>query len=256
MSRRDRIDVQARRLVVAAGGYLHNIVRQPGVTCLICTTPVSMGYQLCLRCQQASVIEGRAGIVVPLTYVVAHAQSGLMMRQYKDDPLPQVRAAQAQVIRRLLYLGIVEHQRCIEAVAGQPVTRRLAIPSNAGRVGEHPFVALTKAMKAVEDSPVLTASAEVSVGEREITPIRFAVSPAGARFDGQHVMLLDDTWTTGSRTQSAAVLLHQLGAAQVSIMIVARWLDRSWKPSQEFINSRLTASFDPSRCPVTGTTCP
>lgn len=249
------IDQEARRLVVAAGGYLHNIVREPGVTCLICATPVGAGYQLCLGCQQAAAIPGRADIVVPLTYVIARAQSGLMMRQYKDDPSPQVRDGHTKVIRRLLYLGIAGHQRCVERVVGQPVNRRLAIPSSAGRAGEHPFIALATAMRAVDGSPAL-ARTGTPVGERAVSAARFAARPPGTRFDGEHVMLLDDTWTTGSRTQSAAVLLRQLGATHVSIMVVARWLDRGWAPSQAFINSRLTSAFDPYRCPVTGTTCP
>jgi hypothetical protein len=37
-------------LVSVGGGYLRNPVRQRGVTCVDCTTPVD-GYQLCLRCK-------------------------------------------------------------------------------------------------------------------------------------------------------------------------------------------------------------
>jgi orotate phosphoribosyltransferase len=76
------------------------------------------------------------------------------------------------------------------------------------------------------------------------------------RFDGKHVLILDDTWTTGSRTQSAALLLRQLGARHVSVMAVARWIEPTWSKNQTFLKQHLVADFDPRRCPVTGTVCP
>ncbi len=248
---------QARLLVITAGGYLHNIIREPQVTCVVCAAPVD-GYTRCLKCQQDSGIVGLADLVVPLSYVVAHTQSGLMMRQYKDDQSPQVRRSQAEVIRRLLYLGIVEHERCVGAVVGQPVSRRLAIPGKPDRAGQHPFIAMTEAMQAVAGppEPQLVARTDIPVADREVTPVRFAVWPSGRRFDGEHILVLDDTWTTGSRTQSAALLLRQHGAVHVSVMTVARWLDRSWAPTKAFVGSRLTTAFAPNRCPVTGTSCP
>ncbi|MEB3065505.1 MULTISPECIES: amidophosphoribosyltransferase [Mycolicibacter] len=246
---------QARLLVVAAGGYLHNIIREPQVTCATCATPVD-GYTHCIKCQQDASTPGLADLVVPLTYVLARSQSGLMMRQYKDDPAPQVRSAQAQVISRLLYLGIVRHQRCVETVIGQPVNRRLAIPGSPNRIGTHPFITMATAMNAVEASPQLVPRTDIPISDRDVTPARFAVSPPSTRFDGQHVMLLDDTWTTGSRTQSAAILLRQHGATHVTVMTVARWIEPTWGSNPGFIRTRLTADFDPDRCPVTGTTCP
>lgn len=251
----DSADQQARLLVVAAGGYLRNVIREPLVTCATCTAPVA-GYTRCAKCHQDANIAGVADVVVPLAYVMARSQSGLMMRQYKDDSSPQVRATHSAVISRLLYLGIARHQRCVEAVVGQPVSRRLAIPSSAGRGGEHPFVAMARVMNAVEATPQLVSRPDTVCGDREVTPARFAVSPEGARFDGQHVMLLDDTWTSGSRTQSAAVLLRQYGAARISVMTVARWIEPGWGNNQVFIRQRLAADFDPHRCPVTGSTCP
>lgn len=251
----DPVDQQARLLVVAAGGYLRNIVREPAVTCVTCTAPVD-GYTRCAKCHQDASVAGLADIVVPLAYVMARTQSGLMMRQYKDDSSPHVRASHSAVLSRLLYLGIARHQKCVEAVVGKPVSRRLAIPSSAGRVGEHPFVAIARVMNAVEATPQLVPRTDTVFGDREVTPARFALSPAGARFDGQHVMILDDTWTSGSRTQSTAVLLRQHGAELISVMTVARWIEPGWANNQAFIRQRLTTDFDPDRCPVTGSTCP
>lgn len=225
------------------------------MTCVLCTTPVYGGYQKCWSCSQQGSLSQSADIVVPLTYAVARTQSGTMMRHYKDDDSPEVRRRHTQVIRRLLYLGIVQHERCVEAIVGHRIDRRIAIPSNNGRIGIHPFIAMAQGLKAVSESPQLVPGTE-SVGEREISTSRFGVQPSAARFDGEHVLILDDTWTTGSRTQSAAVLLRQLGATHVSVMVVARWIEPGWSDNGTFIKRRLVADFDPGRCPATGADCP
>jgi len=249
------IEQQTRRLVVAAGGYLRNIIRESGITCATCTTPVD-GYTRCWRCNNDAAIPGLADIVVPLTYAIAHTQSGQVMRQYKDDASQQVRAAHTAVIRRLLYLGIVKHEQCIEQIVGKPVGRRFAIPSSTGRAGVHPFVTLARDMNAVDEDPQLIPRTDTSFGEREVTAARFTLSPTSIRLDGQHVMILDDTWTTGSRTQSAALLLRQHGAAHVSIMAVSRWIEPGFGDNKTFIRQRLGNDFNPDHCPVTGSTCP
>jgi hypothetical protein len=248
-------DEQAGILAATAGGYLRNVIRTAGLTCPVCATPVHDGHQFCLKCSQDRRIVGLANVVVPLTYALAGAQSGTMMRHYKDNDSVAVRHRHTDVIRRLLYVGIMRHQSCIGRVVGQPVDCRLAIPSSAGHAGLHPFIEMAQRMNAVPASPQLVPGSE-RVGEREVTAARFAVAPLQTRFDGKHVLILDDTWTTGSRTQSAAVLLRHLGARHVSVMVVARWIEPTWSKNQAFLKQHLVVDFDVRRCPVTGTVCP
>ena len=42
---------------------------------------------------------------------------------------------------------------------------------------------------------------------------------------GAAVLLLDDTWTTGSTAQSAAVALHAAGARHVAVVVLGRHLN-------------------------------
>ncbi|QAY05767.1 phosphoribosyltransferase [Gordonia phage Vasanti] len=242
---------QTRILVATAGGFLRNVIRETGVTCSICATPVYGGYVTCYRC---SMNGAHADIVVPLSYAIQGRQSGTTMRHYKDDGSADVRRRLSAVVQRALFVGLVRHQRCIENIVGQQVNRRMAIPSSNGRRGVHPFIAIAQQMNAVAESPRLVP-AEGDFG-REVTASRFLVDPPDTRFDGEHVLILDDTWTTGSRTQSAALLLRRLGAAHVSVMTVARWVDPNWNQNASFIRTRLANDFDPDRCPVTGTSCP
>lgn len=61
-------------------------------------------------------------------------------------------------------------------------------------------------------------------GGLAVRPDKFELRPAGA-VEGRHVLVLDDVWTTGSNTQSAALTLRHAGAAAVSVMVVGRWLN-------------------------------
>jgi orotate phosphoribosyltransferase len=71
-----------------------------------------------------------------------------------------------------------------------------------------------------------------------------------------HVMILDDTWTTGSRTQSAALALRRYGARYVTVMVISRYLRPRFDNNAEFITARLRPDYSPDICPVTGGDCP
>jgi hypothetical protein len=249
----DRITQVERLLTGAAGGYLHNVVRAPGHTCSVCTTPVE-GYPTCWRCNQTASEAGLADLVVPLTYAVAGDQSAAMLRHYKDDPHPGTRFQHLRIINWLLYLGLALHQRCIEAVAAQPITHRLALPSLRGRAGLHPFLALTQDMGATDRSPQFVAAPEVT-GDRIVDDRQFLLTPP-TDLAGQHVLILDDTWTTGSRAQSAALTLRRAGAQRISVLVVGRWLDPTFAGNPAFLTAICHRDYDPHRCPVTGDRCP
>jgi hypothetical protein len=125
----------------------------------------------------------------------------MLLRHYKDDPVPAVRDRHRRVLRRLLYLAIANHERCIARRVGRPVTRRLVVPSLRGRPGPHTLAVISAAMGALQEPTVELVPAGSFVGERVVASGRFTVAPTGA-VTGGHVLLIDDTWTTGSRAQS------------------------------------------------------
>jgi hypothetical protein len=249
----DRTAEISRLLTSTAGSYLHNIIREPGRTCLVCTAPVDR-YSNCWRCSQSASLPGLADVVAPLTYAVAGSQSAAMLRHYKDDLNVGVRFQHLRIINWLLYVGIALHQVCIEAVAGQPITSRLAVPSLRGRIGLHPFLALTQDMGATDRSPQLIAAPQATE-DRLINDQQFQLTPP-ADLTGQHVLILDDTWTTGSRAQSAALTLRRAGAQRISVLVVGRWLDPDYAGNALFVQTMCRPDYDPRRCPVTGGSCP
>jgi hypoxanthine-guanine phosphoribosyltransferase len=245
-------DEVGAELVRAAGGYLRNVVKEPRVTCRVCTTPVQ-GFDRCWRCQQHGRIAGLADVVAPLTYAIDNTQSATLLRHYKDDPVRTVRERHSLIINWLLYLGITLHERCIAAAARRPVSLRMVIPSLTGRAGRHPLTDIAHAMNALSGAVALVPAPD-AMCDRAVND-KFVLHP-DTRLDGQHVLILDDTWTTGSNAQSAALAVRRAGAVAVSVMVIARWLSPGYGATAEFIKTRLQRDYDPSRCPVTGASCP
>jgi hypothetical protein len=241
-------------LVRQAGGYLRNVIREPFITCAVCGTPVD-GYQRCYRCSQHRMTVGVADLVAPLTYGIERTQSAILLRHYKDDVSAEARARHSRLIRRLLYLGIMKHQKCIEQRVGKPASVRVTVPSRNRRPGVHPFTAIAQAMKAIDDDQLALAPARGAINDRVVSASQFEIVPKRS-LSGQHILVLDDTWTTGSNTQSAALTLRQAGAEHVSVMVVGRWLSQTFGKNAEFIKTRLRRDYDPGICPVTGGDCP
>src|SRR5919202_3715398 len=73
-------------LINAAGGYLRNTLRIPGVTCSVCLTPVEPGEEKCWPCSSHSSkapAMRTADYVGILTYAVKNTQSGYFIYGYK-----------------------------------------------------------------------------------------------------------------------------------------------------------------------------
>jgi phosphoribosylpyrophosphate synthetase len=72
---------------------------------------------------------------------------------------------------------------------------------------------------------------------------------------GRHVLVVDDTWVSGGKAQSAALALKLAGAARVTIVCIGRLLSYRWDEHRLLIDS-LSEPYDAMRCPVTGSVCP
>ena len=63
---------------------------------------------------------------------------------------------------------------------------------------------------------------------------------------GRHVLLIDDSWTTGNSIQSAAVALKRAGADYVTVYCIARIINSSyWKEK----NPAILQGFERMRYP-------
>jgi hypothetical protein len=234
-------------LVASAGGYLRNPVRQELVTCAVCATPVT-GFRLCYQCQRRRGRTGLADATGFLAYAVAGRQSGYVMQGYKArPPVPEHRT----IVTLLVLLGLVRHAGCAGR-AGVPVTHWATVPSLPARAGEHPLHAIVSRL-APGGEAALTAADEVEYS-RDLAPGHFrAAAPLPA---GAHVLLVDDTWARGGHAQSAALALRAAGAARISVLVAARWINEDFGGNAAFLGGLSGRDYDPAICPWTGAACP
>ncbi len=245
-------------LVARAGGYLRNPVRQELVTCAVCATPVT-GFRLCYQCQRRRGRTGLADATGFLAYALAGQQSGYVMQGYKArPPVPEHRT----IVTLLVLLGLARHARCAEHAgsAGQagaageaslPVTHWAAVPSLPAQPGEHPLHAIVSRL--APGCEVALAAADEVEYARDLDPGHFHAPPLTA---GAHVLLVDDTWARGGHAQSAVLALRAAGAARVSVLVAARWINADFGGNAAFIRDLADRDYDPAICPWTGAACP
>jgi hypothetical protein len=234
-------------LVARAGGYLRNPVRRGGVTCAVCTTPVAR-YERCYQCEHRD-HAGFADGVAFLTYAVAGQQSGYVMRGYKArPPLGEHRT----IVMLLVLLALSRHADCPGTLAGAPVTGWASVPSLPAKTGEHPLHQIVGRL-ALGPEITLVAAAKAQF-PRDVDPRHFSTD---ARLPpGSHVLLIDDTWVAGGRARSAVLALRRAGAAHVSVLVVARWINKDFGDNAKFLNELSGVDYDPGICPWTGGSCP
>lgn len=235
-------------LTTVGGGYLRNPLREKHVTCADCTTPVN-GFRLCYTCKGHHGISGLADATAFLTYAVAAQNSGRMMRGYKARPPV---AEHRRVVGLMLRLALCGHTTCAEALGGGPVTHWVIVPSLPAKSHPHPLRSLVDGYAKGSEAR-LTAALSVK-NPRAVNADHFSCDISLP--DDAHVLLVDDTWTTGGHAQSAALALHKAGAARVSVLVVARWLKEDFGGNRGFIADLGTRDYDPRICPWTSAACP
>jgi len=92
------------------------------------------------------------------------------------------------------------------------------VPTGRGRFGEHPLAELAAPCLRIPRVSFAQRPDAADRGReldptwlRVLTPVR-----------GRDVLVLDDTWVTGSSAQSAAAALKLAGAAHVAIVVLGR----------------------------------
>ena len=242
------------RLVAEVGGYLRNTVLEPQVTCGVCATPIRPDFDLCLRCHRdrRQFCQQLADLVVPVFYGIKGFQSAHLMRNYKDLIAPAVHNRTQLSVLLLATLEL--HGGCVESRLGDEIDAWAIVPSTRfDRIGEHPLRVVTKQTGMLLPEIELATRPSAHLDERVTSADRFTV--AAGDVERRHVLLIEDTWTSGAKCQSAVLALRGAGASSVTILALARWLKPDEPPTGAFVRNRLTADYDPLVCPVNDTDC-
>ena len=236
-----------------AGSYLVNAIVPPNFrVCRVCRTELEAPYATCFPCSaHARSGYALADVVGFTVYVVGRGQAHRTMRAYKAD-LPQEHAV--QVVSALLYFALAHHVTCLNALAGAPASLMCTVPSLSERSGVHPLEdvlsRVRRRLPPLPPSAHVTAVSPGTEGPRALEPNHFRVHTDIA---GGHVLLIDDTWASGAHMQSLAAALHLAGAARVSALCVARYINPTYEPTAR-LAARVNGDgmfFDPTRCPWT-----
>jgi hypothetical protein len=128
-------------------------------------------------------------------------------------------------------------------------THVAVVPSGRGRPGTHPLRTLVQPYLALPWADLAVCARE-PVQARDLDPGRFRVA---ARLTGTSVLLLDDTWTSGSSAQSAAIALKRAGASRVAVVTLGRHVNPRERTAGSLAAALAGRSFRPDLCAVHGT---
>jgi predicted amidophosphoribosyltransferase len=216
----------------------------PGV-CVTCFNLID-GYERCYACAYGkSVLDA----IAPISYSVAHEPLHHALFSYKRlrGRLADRFGAQLAAI---LWRYLERHEQCLARAAGVAELELVTtVPSgDRHRDRQHPL----RTLVAERLDPThgryerLLVRSAFEVGPRVFDSLKYlAVRP----LDGESVLLIDDTWTTGANAQSAAAALKAAGAGKVAAVVIGRHVNREWHDNDRRLG-RLGDRFDWARCPL------
>lgn len=204
---------------------------RPVDSCDICQGAVGArdDGQFWNSCYQCSGYDGYLDTFVPITYSVASGLESVLHR-FKD--FGDQYAWMANPLGCLLTAFLSKHRDCIDDHARGIDVAAYVPANNQSRT----FNQLDRMIDAVHGSPVRdwfpwdTAVierdfSEARPGRAQVKPEAYAVDAAAVR--GRSVLLLDDTWTSGSSLVSSAAALKRAGASFVVGLTIGRQLNES-----------------------------
>jgi hypothetical protein len=214
----------------------------PGV-CRRCFN-LTDGYDCCYACtQHPSVLD----VVVPISYSVAHEQLHHALASYKRLTGEVARRLAIQ-LAAVLWRFLTCHEQCV-ARSVQIGTFPLVttVPSgDPARDEQHPLRWIVSELVAPTRDRyerVLERSSH-DVAAHVFSRQKFVARRALQR---EAVLLIDDTWTTGSNLQSAAAALRSAGAGLVAAVVIGRHINREWHDNDRRLRA-LRKPFDWRQC--------
>lgn len=186
---------------------------------------------------------------MPISYSVAHEQLHNALWSYKRLTAPRAGRA-SRTLAAILWRFLLGHERCLAQAAGvKRFDLVTTVPSgDRQRDRSHPLRDIVGEMVAPtrDRHDRLLRRTEADVAARQFDADRFEAVRA---LDGQSVLLIDDTWTTGASMQSAAAALRKAGAQWVAGVAVGRHVNREWHENARQLDA-LSRPFDWSTCAV------
>ncbi len=225
-----------------------NFMLSPRAGAEVCATCFNFtnGYERCYACAHG---EAWLDVVVPISYSVAHEQLHHALAGYKrlsGDVARRLRADLAAVLWRFL----AEHETCVAKAAkvgGGAFDLVTTVPSGLReREQGHPLRSIVSELVGPtrDRHERLLRRSEIEVGARSFHAAKYE---ALRELEREPVLLIDDTWTTGTNAQSAAAALRSAGAGPVAVVVIGRHLNREWHDNDRRLRE-IAGGFEWRRC--------
>jgi hypothetical protein len=198
---------------------------------VVCCGPAGGGFAHCFACRTVS---RRLGLplapVLPVGLCPVPGPLYTVLLGYKESPVAEARRCFSDRVRQLFGTFLAEHRACVEAALGGPADLVLPVPSSS-RPGPSPLervdglaelVASTLGAGAHWSPRLLGRTGRAAAHMRPNARALVVADPARSRVIGARVLLLDDTYVSGSRAQSAAAALRLGGAGAALIVPLGR----------------------------------
>jgi hypothetical protein len=184
--------------------------------------------------------------VVPLSLYAIPGELHTTLRRYKDGGSGADRRRYTALVVSLLARFLFDHGDCLRSGRAGGWDFVTTVPSTV-RPGPHPL------MDALRLVPWLATQHRETLLRGPGTMGHNIASDDGfvvrADVQGARVLMVDDTFTTGARAQSAASALQLAGARVVAVVPVGRVIDpRQGGQTLEYWMSRSRRRFDFGRC--------
>jgi predicted amidophosphoribosyltransferase len=225
-----------------------NFMLAPRAGSGVCTTCFNLtdGYERCYACANQP---NELDVVAPISYSVAREQLHHALASYKRL-YGEVAERLGIQLAALLWRFLDVHERCVARAAGAdyfPIVT--TVPSGASEGdGDHPLRKIVAELvgPARERHEQLLRRTETAVDPRAFDAEKFvALRP----LNGEPVLLIDDTWTTGANAQSAAAALRSAGAGAIGAVVIGRHMNRWWHQNDRRLRG-LEQPYDWRYCTI------
>ncbi len=204
--------------------------------CRVCRGPARCGDALCFACRWVGRRLGAPLVpTFPLRLCPLPSPLYRVLMGYKESPVAEARGRFSAIVRSLVRQGLLQRCRVLEAAAGGAVDLVVPVPSSR-RPGAPPLARVSGLGGEVRAlGPGVRWAPELLRREATASPGLGHMQPDGAAFTvngtvrGARVVLLDDTYVSGARAQSAATALLRGGVGVALVVPIGRVLrpDRS-----------------------------
>lgn len=174
-------------------------------------------------------MDQRADVVSPIALSfqdeqLQNTQLAHELFEYKNSAKDEVKSELSLRLAALLWRWLSSHEKCAARQAGISSFEFVTtVPSTSSRPDEPLAKIVGGIVGATKDRyRSLLQPNPARSPSRDFESDKYI---ATFQLEGESVLLIDDTWTTGSHAQSAAFALKQAGAGSVGVVVIGRRLD-------------------------------